>query len=204
MERNDWGGKGIVWHLTAEGKINLLELLLALFSFHSTSCVLLVWWGIMMWKGVISLQKFWSQFNSNHKFGKIEGSEIFSTSFLVASSTPMNAVTYPSLVVVLFTTPACGIIICSRSFDFCVTCFGQWNESSSHLYHLRRKALSHWMAIILSVPSSLKAVCPLGKPPGSLGPTEKLSSLAHSRHRIAMSWKAIDLDAGVFCYCSIT
>lgn len=194
VERNDWGEKGIVWQRTAEGKINLLELLRALFLFHSASCVLLVWRGIMMWKGVTSLQKFWSQFNSNHKFGGIEGLEIFPASFLVASCTLRNAVTYPSLAIVLFTTPACGITICSCSIDLCVTCLGQWNVSSSRLYHLRGKALSHWIAITLSVPSSLKAVCPLGKPLCSLSPSEKLSSLAHSRHRIVMPWKAVDLD----------
>lgn len=50
------------------------------FLFHSISCVPLVWWGITMGKGVISLQKIWSQFNSNHQSGKIEGLEIFSVS----------------------------------------------------------------------------------------------------------------------------
>lgn len=65
---------------------------------------------------VISLQKIQSQFNNNHKFGKIEGLEICSRSFLVVSCTLMNATTYPSLIV-LFATPACGIIIYSCPVD---------------------------------------------------------------------------------------
>lgn len=59
------------------------------------------------------------------------------------------------------------------------------------------------MAIILSVPSALKVVCPRDRPPRDLGSIVKCSSGAHSQHRIAVLWKATDLDAGATCYCGI-
>lgn len=183
------GGKEIVWRVTTKGKISLFELLWALFLFRSTSCVLLVWWGITMWKGVISFQKIRSQFNSNHKFGKIEGLEIFSVSSLVVSCTLTNAATYP--IIGCFTRRSClrdnNICILAPLTSSCVTCFGQWNVSSSRLCHLWGRAAIEWLSRSLGpfCPEG-GGWCPRGKRPCSLGPKVKLCSIAHSQPMLPM------------------
>lgn len=153
----------------------------------------------MMWKGVISLQKFWSQFNSNHKFGKMQGLEIFSTSFLVASCTLMNASTYP--IIGYFVSHSClwDKNIFLLHWPLCYLLWPMKCDLKSSVA-LRRKRLGVIEWLSLSVPSALKAACPW---PCSLSLIVKVSSIAHSLHRTAMWWKAIDLDARVICYCSI-